>query len=723
MQDKLRPADKLAEESLSFFSKNYSVMNKSHITSWKAWLVIGIVVGIAAGVMFVASNTEKTTRITQVQLASTKAQASIPAFPGAEGFGAQSIGGRGGRVIEVTNLNNSGTGSLKDCVGASGARICVFRVAGEIVLSSQIRVQNPFLTIAGQTAPGGGITIRGNGDCCNPLLKFTADTHNIIIRYIKVRLGHSTEDNPDFQGESFLPSSERRTWDAITFRSGSDIILDHVSVQWGTDEVLTANPDPGATIKNITIQRTIIAEGLRGHSTGSLFVSTPSEGRTTSRVSIHHSIYAHNAHRNPRGSADNLQFVNSVVYNWLSRVGNTTKGAIWDYVNNVYIRGPWSGGRYLQHESCPFTKDGSGVPRSETPSIYIEGNIFGTGSNPNSDQWSFIRHAYNCTIYSRADELPLSWRRNTPITAAQFPVTIQPANDARTSVLADVGDNARLDNLGNWVSRQDIIDRNIIRDIKNGTGPGTAEENDHQDDYGGFPTIDPGTKYADTDSDGMADDWENRYFGTLSRGSASDSSLFDFDNDGYTDLEEFLNGSDPTGGDPLPPPPPVPPPPPGPPPPAGPPPPPIAGIPMWIEAETGILTFPMTQASDSNASNGAYIHVPTGSNSRSPVPEATYSIEIPQTGTYYLWGRIHGPTDSNDAIYIGINSSWDRMFPVALNTYEWVRVETVHNTGNFGHSLTQGTHTIQVGHGEISARLDALYLTNDPNEIPPSALE
>ena len=188
----------------------------------------------------------------------SQSNAGIPAFPGAEGFGAQSVGGRGGRVIEITNLNNSGPGSLRACAqDASGPRICVFRVAGEIFLTgSRLAVKNPYLTIAGQTAPGDGITIRAATSDVRPVINFHKNVHDVIVRHIKVRLG--------FTGET---GSEER--DVITIHAGQDIILDHISAQWGTDEGVSISPgEPGEWVKGVTIQRSIIAEGLRPHSTG-----------------------------------------------------------------------------------------------------------------------------------------------------------------------------------------------------------------------------------------------------------------------------------------------------------------------------------------------------------------------------------------------------------------------------------------------------------------------
>ncbi|HLO14114.1 MAG TPA: hypothetical protein VK206_04735, partial [Anaerolineales bacterium] len=148
---------------------------------------------------------------------------SVVAFPGAEGFGAQSVGGRGGKVIEVTNLNDSGPGSLRACAAAQGPRICVFRTGGTITTQSEIVVTNPFLTIAGQTAPGGGITLRASQSYTGETLVIS--THDVIIRYVRFRAGASA-----------LANSVRRS---LTLNNGGyNIILDHDSLSWATDQPL-----------------------------------------------------------------------------------------------------------------------------------------------------------------------------------------------------------------------------------------------------------------------------------------------------------------------------------------------------------------------------------------------------------------------------------------------------------------------------------------------------
>ena len=236
--------------------------------------------------------------VTLVGLMSSTSGASgapqvVPAFPGAEGYGANSVGGRGGRVIEVTNLNDDGPGSLRDCAQrASEPRICVFRVGGIIDLQSRLRVKYPYLTIAGQTAPGGGILLKNRG------ISLAEGVHDVTIRYLRIRYGDTSKTGG--QGQVNIGID----W------SSNNIIVDHVSTSWTLDENTTIylNRPTGATeprppIYNITFQNLLIAEGLWDHSTGISIsgekddsVSPPIEDyKEVYDISLHHNLFAHNS--------------------------------------------------------------------------------------------------------------------------------------------------------------------------------------------------------------------------------------------------------------------------------------------------------------------------------------------------------------------------------------------------------------------------------------------
>src|SRR5699024_5250876 len=266
------------------------------------------------------------------------------AFPGAEGFGAYAEGGRGGRVLHVTNLNDEGKGSLRWAVEQEGPRIVVFDVSGTITLDDDLSIDDPYITIAGQTAPGDGIALRDG--------LFEIETHDVVIRYLRVRLGD--------QGDG---------GDAISVQSGHDIIVDHCSASWSTDEALSASAaEPDLT--NITVQWCFITEALNAesHGYGSLI-----RGTGGARYSFHHNLYAHTRGRNPRpGNYDRnyheedqerlwLDFRNNVIYNWGGSYAgyNADSKSVtrMNYVGNFLIPGPNSEHTGIAYETgSPFNR-------------------------------------------------------------------------------------------------------------------------------------------------------------------------------------------------------------------------------------------------------------------------------------------------------------------------------------------------------------------------------
>jgi len=457
--------------------------------------------------------------------------AGLPAFPGAEGWGAESVGGRGGKVIEVTNLNDAGIGSLRACIEASGARICVFRVGGTIELQDTLKIENPFITVAGQTAPGGGITLKNSPSSRHTPLSI--ETHDVIFRYIRSRPGPPSQ----LEGEG----------DAIAVEGGAkDVIIDHTSVSWAIDENVQI-----AQSEDVTYQWSITSEALddsmheKGpHSMGLIVLSSD-------RTSIHHNLFANNNWRNPRLSSS-ANVINNVIYNtgglpdkWSGGAASTISV---NAIGNIWIDGPST----VYPKPYAFGFFGTG--------IYVEGNILPERPTDDLPEEFAVPEELRYLIVDTKFDSP--------------DIITTSALEAYDQIIVGAGASAKLDCQGNFVSNYDAIDQRIINDVINGTGAVI----DHPDDVGGWVSIPTGTPCTDTDSDGMADDWENTYFASLAQGSSSDSSS-DFDSDGYTDLEEFLNGTDPTGGT-TPPPPPPPPgsPPPVPPPPPGVEPPPPPGV-------------------------------------------------------------------------------------------------------------------------------------------------
>ncbi len=260
----------------------------------------------------IASPTLRRALIAALALAaSTASTFAIPAFPGAEGFGANSLGGRGGSVYVVTNLNDSGAGSFRDAVSQPN-RTVVFAVGGIINLTSgRVAVKNN-ITIAGQTAPGQGITIYGNG------VSFS-NASNTITRYIRFRQGINGDSGTD----------------AVGIASGDSMIFDHVSASWGRDETFSVSGSPS----NITLQDCVVSQGLLVHSAGGLM-------QTDGGVSVFRSFYADNWMRNPKVKGIH-EFTNNVVFNWGSGggyiLGDSAGLSYTNIVGNYFIAGPNTG--------------------------------------------------------------------------------------------------------------------------------------------------------------------------------------------------------------------------------------------------------------------------------------------------------------------------------------------------------------------------------------------
>ncbi len=443
----------------------------------------------------------------------------FPVFPGAEGFGTTTPGGRGGRVIEVTNLNDQGSGSLRACAQASGPRICVFRVAGTIQVNSRIDIWNPYLTIAGQTAPGGGITLK-NGPA-NRQAPMAVLAHDVVIRHLRFRPGPSSEPSGTVDSLTIVHQKDDEHPAAAVY----NVVIDHVSFSWATDEVVNTASDS----HDITIQWSIIAEGLHcsNHPQGCMSKGMLLGAAGSKNISVHHNLFAHNKGRNPLiktgGIVDvvnNVMFIPAQIAAAVDGEHHGTgdvNGPVPVNFDGNYVIAPYGDG--LVYGVQLLSKD---------ISLYVKGNIgpYRTDDDqsellfvdPKKDGHSFVTEA----------------RHTAPF------ITTTSAFEARDQVLTGAGATQGLDSQGNFFWRQDPVDERIMTDVK----AGTTRLIDDPAEVGGWPELDPGTPYEDTDHDGMADVWETAHFDNLERGSAADSSS-DFDGDGYTDLEEFLNGTDP----------------------------------------------------------------------------------------------------------------------------------------------------------------------------------
>lgn len=437
------------------------------------------------------------------------------AFPTAEGYGRFARGGRGGRVIEVTNLNDSGPGSLRAAVEAEGPRTVVFQVSGLITLESRLVIKNPYLTLAGQTAPGKGICVR----------KYNlglSGVQDVIVRFVRVRPGNIAGV----------------TLDGMGMASSDHCIMDHCSISWTMDEAFSSR---GA--KNITLQRMLISEALNaaGHKKyppGTEHGYAASIGGDIG--SFHHNLLAHCAGRNwslaggldARGSyAGRLDIRNNVVYNWKNRATDGGAHEV-NFVNNYYKPGPatrWFYALNAQYGGFPGTQR-----------YYFEGNVM-------PGHFDITHQAAGRTATTeRGGRLPADY---SPWMSAPFfepHVKTQTAEEAYSYVLADVGCNFPV---------LDEHDQRVIAEVRAGTFKFTGGKTglpglpDSQEDVGGwedYPEVHRPTNW-DTDHDGMPDDWEKAH--ALDSKDPNDRNQ-DCTGDGYTNLEKYLNSL--VGANPLP---------------------------------------------------------------------------------------------------------------------------------------------------------------------------
>ncbi len=415
-----------------------------------------------------------------------------PAFPGVEGFGKYTVGGRGGKVIEVTNLHDAGPGSFRAAVSAKGPRTVVFRVSGTIALESELKIREPYLTIAGQTAPGDGICIK------NYQVNF--DTSQVIMRYLRFRPGDEKGKEQDAFGGA-----------------GSHIVVDHCSASWGVDETFSINK-----AANLTVQWCLVSESLYhslhkkgNHGYGGLWGGPGG--------SWHHNILAHHSSRNPRasGNVDSglMDYRNNVIYNW--GFNSAYGGELWprNWINNYYKSGPATddkvrGRIFLQKD-----------PRGK---MFAVGNFVAGFRAISADNWN---GGINFAPDGEATEKTL--RVDRPFVVA--PVTTQSAEVAYGLVLAQAGASLV----------RDAVDRRVVEEIRTGTATFGASYKgggkgiiDSQKDVGGWPELRSLPAPVDTDHDGVPDVWEQAH--GLNPQDPADGPRSTTPG-GYSNLERYLN--------------------------------------------------------------------------------------------------------------------------------------------------------------------------------------
>ncbi|PDT46704.1 pectate lyase [Sinorhizobium fredii] len=425
------------------------------------------------------------------------------AFPTAEGFGAGSVGGRGGEVIYVVNTNDTGPGSLRDCIEASGPRVCIFRTGGTITLREEpLVVRNPFLTIAGETAPGGGIAIRNSETQILPSIEIL--TNDVIIRHIRLRPGPHVREACCSGGLGMYSEAAK------------NIMLDHISASWGSDETIDSED-----ASNFTWQWGITSEPLVEGGPGKENRARNMLFTKGGNVSVHHSLFAFGKFRNPQ-------------------IKMKIPGAVADVVNNVFFSPVW---QYVVSFGDEWA--------------HIHANVIGNykiaGKKLRNDHLVhlFIESGLGHSIYvkdnydepyrtepTQDDSFVLAEDQRRFIVPAPFDVpTIRTSSPmaAYEQVLA---------NAGATKPERDGVDRRIIEDIKSGSGRLLKKD---PRDVGGWPDLAVGTPYPDDDMDGISGDWEVK--NGIDPTNTNDGQQ-DMDDDGWTNLEEFLHfmAGDPEGG-------------------------------------------------------------------------------------------------------------------------------------------------------------------------------
>lgn len=424
-------------------------------------------------------------------LMSAGAATPLPAFPGAEGAGATALGGRGGKVLTVTTLADSGPGSFRAAVEAKGPRIIVFAVSGTIQLSKPLTVREGRVTIAGQSAPGDGITLRDH-----PLV---VQADDVVIRFIRSRLGDESKTESD----------------AIWVRAGRRIILDHVSASWSVDETLSVSgnyAEPGEGWYDVTVQWSIIADSLTKslHAKGAHGYGSLVRGGRGARASFHHNLWANHSARMPRpgnyapAASDPegafFDFRCNLFYNWGGgRSGyNADKDSLsrYNFVGNAYVRGPQSTKAIAFDEGNPVAK-----------SFFADNAMDGVVP---ADPWSLVTG-----ITDPAQKL------SSPVEMPK--VGCAGAASVETAVLARAGASRS----------RDSVDAAMIAGVRTRTG----KQIDSQRDVGGWPDLRSGTAPLDSDGDGMPDAWERQHGLDPKR----DDSAADRNGNGYSNVEDYLN--------------------------------------------------------------------------------------------------------------------------------------------------------------------------------------
>lgn len=502
--------------------------------------------------------------------------ALIPAFPGAQGDGADARGGRGGKVLIVNRLDDpcppsscstealadpqlATPGTLRWALLQNYPRTVVFSVSGIIRLQedltervgdelhvkrlANIPVTSPFLTVAGQTAPAGGITIAGNG--------VNIRTHDVVIRYLRFRTGRGEQPvYPDQQNPETL----------MIGNGAERVVIDHCSFSWMPAEgvsVYTGESWDGSTgtAKDITLSWNIIGEGLiqhadgRGHPNAAFMSGFEGDANYAARnITLHHNLFVHTQKRNGDLLSYNGRLVNNLFYNWQWLPTVIAGGVTGDIVRNVWKPGPQTEQKADDLSGIHLVPADSDLPEKEaqdwwhavggTPSLFMEGNAFGGAAQVLPDQRDLLCYYRQRGAACRKQAPDDSWFRQQPVPAGQFAVQADAVEVAELNVLEQAGLSQRINLSGKWVKNRDQVDERYVKEYQTGSY-GRSQFPWHEKEVGGYPQQIEGAGYPDQDQDGMSDIWEVKH--GLNPADPEDAVRV-AKQSGYTHLELFING-------------------------------------------------------------------------------------------------------------------------------------------------------------------------------------